>query len=209
MHDNPTPASVDKVPYIQKLQAKPEDSRGKDHEVGEKEEKFLQHKLTTVVEKELDINYNNLFYNDEYKEVTTRRPLEMSVHYIPDEYDDKSKDKEIFSVSAIDKIEGPESNVDTKQSITEKDVIYNTYNHELEKELQLRRAVTKNISIDLDMSTVTATSSKSEITATEPDKDVKKVEQKGQTCSMLKLRQLNFNSPLTLSEVIFQVTHCF
>ncbi|XP_026317755.1 uncharacterized protein LOC113228617 [Hyposmocoma kahamanoa] len=204
-HDNPTPASVDKVPYIQKLQAKPEDSRGKDHEVGEKEEKFLQHKLTTVVEKELDINYNNLFYNDEYKEVTTRRPLETSVHYIPDEYDDKSKYKEINSVSAIDKIEGPESNDDTKQSITEKDVIYNTYNHELEKELQLRRAVTKNISIDLDISTVTATSSKSEITATEPDKDVKKGEEKRQTCSMLKLRQLNFNSPRTLSEIVAQL----
>lgn len=202
-HDHPALANVDKVPFIETLQAKPKNPLGKDQEVEEKEEdKFLGHKLTTKIEKELaDINYNNFFYNDEYKEVTTRRSSESSVHYVPDEYDDKSKDKELNSMSANDKIEGPESTDDTKQSKPGKDVIYR-YNQDLETET-LRRTPAKNISFDIDLPNVEAISSKSVFIPTEPPKDVIKVEKRGQKCSMLKLRQLNFNSPRTLPEVIF------
>lgn len=195
-HDEPAPASVGKVPLIEKPVTKSDDTPGRYQEIGEKQED----KLTTVMEKETDINYNNLFYNDEYKEVTTRKPSETSVHFIADEYDDKSKDKEVNSVFAVDKIEGPESNDDMKQSTTEKDAIHNRYNYELERET-LRRTAPKNISFDLDISTMTTNSNKSGIMDTQLGKDVIKAGKKGQTCSMLKLRQLNFNSPRTLPEV--------
>lgn len=208
-HDHPVLENIDKIPFIEKLQAKPKDSPGKDQEVGEKEEdKFIGHKLTTAIEKELvDVNYNNFFYNDEYKEVTTKKPSESPVHYVPDEYDDKSKDKEVNSMSANDKIEGPEATDDTKKSKLEKDVIYR-YNQDLETET-LRRTPAKNISFNKDVSNVEAISNKSVFIPTEPrtqtPKDVIKIEKRRQKCSMLKLRQLNFNSPRTLPEVIFQV----
>lgn len=201
-NDKPAPANVERPSSIEELQMKPEESPGKDQEIVEKEDKFLQHKDTTVLEKEMDINYNNFFYNDDYKEVTTRKQLETSVHYMPDEYDDKPKDKEVNLVSVTDKIEGPEQNDYIKQSSTEKDVVFR-YNQELETEA-LRRASTKNISINIDISTVKATFSKPVILTTQSDTEVIKVEKKGPICSMLKLRQLNFNSPRTLPEVILQ-----
>lgn len=201
--DDPARASVDRSPSIEELQVKPEDSTGKDQEIVEKDyDKFLSHKLTTVTEKESDINYNNFFYNDDYKEVTTRRSSETSMHYMPDEYDDKSRDKEVNSVAGIDKIEGPEQNDDVKQSTTDKDVAYR-YNQDLETET-LWHVTTRNISINIDVSAVKVTSNKPKIITTQPVKEVIQEEKKGEICSMLKLRQLNFNSPRTLPEVIFQ-----
>lgn len=200
-HDDPALASVQRKPSIEELRMKSENSPEKDQGIVEKEDKFLRHKVTTIADKELDINYNNFFYNDDYKDVTTRKPIETSIHYIPDEYDDKSKDKDVNFVSAVDKIEVPEQNDYMKQSSTEKDVIYR-YNQELETET-LRHTSTKNISINIDVSTVKVPFSKPEILTTQPISEVIQVEKKGQICSMLKLRQLNFNSPRTLPEVFF------
>lgn len=207
--NDPSIPSVERAPSIEELQAKPDDSSRKDQEMAEKDEdKFLTTKFATVTEKESDINYNNFFYNDDYKEVTTRRPLETSIHYIPDDYDDKAKDKEVNSVSANDKIDVPEQNDGIKQTTTEKDTI-DRYNQELETEA-LRDTTTKNISINIDLSTAKAsTSTKPEIITTPLIKEIIQLEKRGQICSMLKLRQLNFNSPRTLPEVILHFLFFF
>lgn len=201
-YDERTPSSGETEPPNEEMQDKLEGSSEKHQEIVDKqEEKFLRHKLTTVTEKELDINYNNFFYNDDYKEVTTKRQSDSSVN-IPDEYDYKSKDKEINSVSAY-RIEGSDQTGDIRQSTSEKDVVYR-YNPEfIEREISRYTTTTKNISINRDVSTVRigTTQTEQEIIITHPVNIATK-EKKGKVCSMLKLRQLNFNSPRTLPEVI-------
>ncbi|XP_049869382.1 uncharacterized protein LOC126369133 [Pectinophora gossypiella] len=140
-----------------------------------------------IIDKDADTNYNNMFiYNDEYKDINNKKVMDYTVH--EDEKTKPSEDNELVlgteptSVKKLSFADGFE--------IENKTAEPQAYPDEFE-------TVPESARKDLVMSAFQGALSKSS--------DEKSRDKRRPYCNMIKLRQLNFNSPRTLPEIVAQL----